>query len=184
DSFKLESVCDVEVCYPYPQDYEDQKGQIYLWDANNKEWDLTDSTIYGTPKQICTIVQESTKNIYSLISSPEITSLETPSNVTLCDCGPDDTITNVEDPGTEFGAAPVGLEILTDATKVECKEACEVNVCYPYTEEYESKDSQIYKWDEDKSTWGLVTSTIEGDPEQICTVNEASNGGVFTLIGK
>ena len=184
DSFKLESVCDVEVCYPYPQDYEDQKGQIYLWDAVNEEWDLTDSAIYGIPKQICTVVQESTDNIYSLITSTEISSLETPSNVTLCGCAIDDTITNVKDPGTEVGAAPVGLTILTDATKVECQDECEVNVCYPYTEEYKLRDSQIYKWYENISTWGLVTSTIEGDPEQICTVNEASNGGIFTLIGK
>ena len=183
DTFKLENVCDIEICYPYPEDYKDQKGQIFIWDAVNEAWGLTDSTIYGEPKQICTVVKKSTGNIYSLITSDKIKSLETPSKVTLCGCSADDTVTNVEDPKTTVGAAPAGLTILTNATKVECSAACEVKVCYPYTEENKSKDGQIYKWDETNNAWGIVASTIDEDNEQICTVVKSSLGGAFTLIG-
>ena len=184
DTFKLENVCDIEICYPYPEDYKDQKGQIYMWDAGKEEWGLTDSTIYGEPKQICTVVKKSTGNIYSLITSDQIKSLVSPSKVTLCGCSAGDTVTNIKDPKTTVGAAPAGLTILTDATKVECSAACEVKVCYPYTEENKSKDGQIYKWDETNNAWGVVVSTIDEDNEQICTLINSSLGGVFTLIGR
>lgn len=184
DTFDIDNVCEIEICYPYPEDYEEQKGQIYTWNTVAEEWEITDSYIYGEPKQICTVVDEPSEKIYSLISADEILSLLTPSNVTLCGCSADDTITNVENPETVVGAAPAGMTILTDATKVECAEACEVEVCYPYTEDYKSKDGQIYEWDEITSSWTLVESTISGDPEKICTVDVDSTGGIYTLIGK
>jgi hypothetical protein len=181
DALKVELAgpCDFEVSYPYPKDYQDQKGQIYKWNSVLKEWNLVDSTIYGDPKQISTVDKTSTGNIYALIFS-----LEYPSKVTLCGCNTDDKITSIKDPETKVGTAPVGLNILTDATQVDCKVACNVNICYPYTEEYKLKNGQMYKWDGNISTWSLTKSTISGDPEQICTLNEDSVGGIFTLIGK
>jgi len=184
DTFDIENICEIEICYPYPEDYEDQKGQIYIWNTVSEDWEITDSYIYGEPKQICTVVDEPSEKIYSLISADEILSLQTPSNVTLCACSADDTITNVENPETEIGAAPAGMTILTDATKVDCSEACEVEVCYPYTDDYKSKDGQIYEWDEIASSWTLEISTISGDPVKICTVDVDSTGGLYTLIGK
>jgi hypothetical protein len=181
---ELDGACDIEVCYPYPNDYEAKKGQIYIWNAVNKAWGLATSTIYGDPKQICTVDKASTGNTYSLITSDKIYSLETPSKVTLCGCSADDKITSIIDPKTNVGAAPAGLTILTDATQVVCQKECEVKVCFPYTAEYKSKNGQIYEWDKTKSTWNLFKSTISGDPAQICALNESSTGGIFTLIGK
>ncbi len=186
DTFKMKNFCDVEICYPYPDDYKSKKGQIYIWDEDAKEWSLTEATIYEETKQICTVVRESLSQVYSLISSDKITSPISTSKVTLCGCSADDTIQNVEDPVTVYGDAPEDLTILTNATKVDCSTACEVNVCYPYTAEYKAQEAEIYQWNEGTKSWVLVASTVktEGDTVQICTVDKASVGGVYTLVGK
>jgi hypothetical protein len=181
---ELKGECDFEVCYPYPKEYEDQKAQIFKWDGVNSKWNIVESTIYGDPKQICTVDKKSSGDIYALISSAEITSLLSPSHVTLCNCSSDDKVTTLIDPAITVGAAPAGLEILTDATQVKCQEKCEVQVCFPYTAEEKAKDAQIYRWDETSKTWNLFSSTISEDPERICTLDEGSLGGIFTLIGK
>ncbi len=181
---ELEESCDIEICYPYPKEYEDKKGQIFIWDSVIEKWGLAESTIYGEPKQICTVDKTSTGNIFALISSDEILSPETPSKVILCGCGLDDTVTTIEDPETEVGSAPDGMVILTDATQVNCDEECEIEVCFPFTEDYKLQDGQIYKWDEDLKIWGLTKSTINEEEDRICTLNEGSVGGIFTLIGK
>jgi len=186
DAFKvqLEGACDIEVCYPYPKEYENQKGQIYKWDSVNEEWNWVDSRIYENPKQICVTDRVSNVGIYALISSDEIKSVESPSRIRLCGCSIDDVITTLEDPEENLGPAPSGLEFLTSATRVDNKVPCDVEVCYPYTEDVIARNADIYKWDPKKEIWSITTHEIFSDPDYICTANEGLSGGIFALIGK
>jgi len=61
----LDGSCDIQICYPYPKEYEDKVGQIFKWDG--KEWVLMVSTISGTPKKICVVDNAVKDASYSLI---------------------------------------------------------------------------------------------------------------------
>jgi WD40 repeat protein len=182
---ELQSACDIEICYPYPKDYENQKGQIYIWDTLNKKWNVVDSSINGNPKQICSVDKISTGKIYALISADKIFSMKTLDELTQCGCTKDLKITNLQNPNSEVGAAPAGLKILTDDSKVECLQApCEVQACFPNKDEYKLNNAQLYEWDKNAGEWNLFQSAVSGDPAQICGVKECSDGGIFTLMGK
>jgi hypothetical protein len=94
------------------------------------------------------------------------------------------TAIRVEDPEEEFGPAPDDLEFLADGVTVVFEEECEVKVCYPYPEDTEEKDGQIYKWDDEAEEWELLESTISGDPKKICAVDEKVTDGTYALIGE
>lgn len=181
---ELEGPCNIEICYPYPSDYEKQKGQIYKWDMDQKEWKIRDTTIYDDPQQICTIDYETTGGQYALISSDEIISMQSPSRVILCGCSVDDVITTIENPDEKIGPAPTGFRILSNATEITCHVPCEVEVCYPYTEEVKSNEGSISEWDASVQEWKYVMTTIKELPDRICTMGDNSSGGIYTLIGK
>ncbi|MEL7655332.1 MAG: hypothetical protein C4545_08945 [Anaerolineaceae bacterium] len=90
----------------------------------------------------------------------------------------------VKDPEKDFGPAPEGLNFLTDAVTVVLSKEGEVKVCYPYPQDTEEKDGNIYKWDKDAEEWTLLKSTISGDPKQICIVDKGITDGTYSLIGK
>lgn len=181
---ELEGPCNIEICYPYPREYENQKGQIYKWDTGEKEWEIRDTIIYEDPQQICTIDYETTGGQYALISSDEIISMQSPSRVILCGCSIDDVIATIENPDEKIGPAPTGFRILTDATEITCHIPCEIEICYPNNEEVESKKGTIYEWDASALEWKPVMATIKELPNRICTKGDNSSGGIYTLIGK
>ncbi len=90
----------------------------------------------------------------------------------------------VEDPEKDFGPAPEGLNFLADAVTVVIGKEAEIKVCYPYPQDTEEKDGQIYKWDKEAEEWTLLKSTISGDPKQICVVDKGVTDGTYSLIGK
>lgn len=90
----------------------------------------------------------------------------------------------VEDPEKDFGPAPKGLDFLADAVTVVIGKEAEIKVCYPYPQDTEEKDGQVYKWDKDAEEWTLLKSTISGDPKQICVVDKGVTDGTYSLIGK
>ena len=102
----------------------------------------------------------------------------------LNNCQATGTISRIVDPSKEVGPAPAGLSFLTDGGKVVLDKACDVRVCYPYPKEYEDKNGGIHQWDSVPNSWGLLESTISGDPKQICATVNNILVIIFGLIGK
>ena len=59
--------CRVEVCYPYPTEVEEKDGNIYKWDEENEEWDITLSEVSGDPARICVVDDDVTEDTFVLI---------------------------------------------------------------------------------------------------------------------
>jgi len=179
---ELDGPCDIEICYPYPVDYENKFGQIFK--LGNQQWNLIDSMIYEEedPRLICTVDRSSTGGTYALISTEQSESEKLPFKVTMCGCDAD--INMVADPATTVGAAPDGFEFLNNSAQVDSSETCEIEVCFPYTDDEKSKDGQIYQWDSGDNQWVLAQNEISSFSNQICTTYDNSLGGVFALLGK
>lgn len=90
----------------------------------------------------------------------------------------------VEDPEKDFGPAPDELKFLADTVTVIIGQKAEIKICYPYPEDTEGKDGQIYKWDKDAEEWVILESTISGVPKQICVIDKDVIEGTYSLIGK
>jgi hypothetical protein len=101
----------------------------------------------------------------------------------LGNCAAVGEVVRITDPLKEIGPAPAGMRYLTDALKVELDVACDLQICYPYPKEYEDAKGDIYKWDETGKEWKVLETTISETPKKICTVEKATKGGVYGLIG-
>jgi hypothetical protein len=64
---KLDKICSIEICYPYPTDYKDKEGNIFKWDANTKLWVVMDTKISGDPAQICVTDESISQGDYALL---------------------------------------------------------------------------------------------------------------------
>ncbi|MDO9545342.1 MAG: hypothetical protein Q7J07_01155 [Pelolinea sp.] len=95
----------------------------------------------------------------------------------------DGTFTLVEDPETEFGAAPTGLDFLSDTGTFALAKEGDITVCYPYPQAVKDLSGDIYKWDEDAKEWVVTESTISGDPPMICFTDKGVMGGTYSLLG-
>jgi hypothetical protein len=107
-------------------------------------------------------------------------------NVTLLgNCGSKGTLTRekyLTGLEKDFGKAPTGSNYLTDGVKIQLNGACDIQVCFPYPKDYETKGGQIYKWD--GKAWVLLTSTISGDPKKICVTDKGVQTDSYSLLGK
>lgn len=95
----------------------------------------------------------------------------------------DGTFTLVEDPETDFGPAPTGLDFLSDTGTFELEEEGDITICYAYPQAMKDKNADIYKWDEVAKEWVAMEGTISGDPPMICYTDEGVMGGTYSLIG-
>ena len=102
----------------------------------------------------------------------------------LGDCKAKGTITRIADPATEVGPIAIGFSFLTDGIKVALDKPCDIQICYPYPTEYEDLHGGINAWDSFTRTWGVIESTISGDPKQICSIIKGITNGSYGLIGK
>ena len=97
-------------------------------------------------------------------------------------CNAKGEVTRIPDPLKVFGNAGEGLNYLTDSAKIVLDGPCDIQICYPYPQEYEDKTGQIYKWD--GKAWVLMVSTISGTPKKICVVDNSVKYASYGLIGK
>ncbi len=98
------------------------------------------------------------------------------------------SVLNVADPAAEYVAAPEGKTFVGDVFKVTAPSTDTiVKVCYAYPTELASKESKIYKLNEEATpfVWVEVPGAVVADGT-ICVssaVGPTSNIGVFALIG-
>jgi hypothetical protein len=99
-------------------------------------------------------------------------------------CAGKGNATRIAAPATEVGPAATGFSFLTDGIKVVIDQACDIQICYPYPTEYETKNGGINKWASATQTWGLLVTTISGTPKQICVIDNQVTDGTYALIGQ
>jgi hypothetical protein len=93
-------------------------------------------------------------------------------------------VTRIADPATKVGPAATGFSFLTDGIKVVINQACDIQICYPYPQAYADKSGGINKWASATQTWGLLVTTISGNPKQICVIDNQVTDGTYGLIGQ
>jgi hypothetical protein len=94
------------------------------------------------------------------------------------------TASLIPDPAGSLAPAPKELSFLADTVSVKLDKVADLQVCYPYTQEIDTKGGKVYDYDEDSKSWNVVEATVSGNPSLICIVEKGTTAGSYALMGK
>jgi len=66
---ELDGVCDAEICFPYPEQYEEKGAEIYKWNEVTELWDKVESKVSGDPAQICAVEGVEKETAYTVLGN-------------------------------------------------------------------------------------------------------------------
>jgi hypothetical protein len=66
---ELDGVCDAEICFPYPEQYEEKGAEIYKWNVVTELWDKVESKVSGEPALICAVEEVDKDTAYTVLGN-------------------------------------------------------------------------------------------------------------------